>query len=1046
MPKRTSHATGSELFIVDNSDEEWKALRYLRDWCQLSKGIDIATAYFEIGSLLALDGEWQKVDKIRILMGDEVSKRTKKAFDQGLASIKSRLEDSLEAEKDKDDFLTGVPAIVEAIKKKKIECRVYRKDKFHAKAYITHARMDVVGSAGLVGSSNFTSPGLTKNIELNVQITGSPVNVLQDWYEEHWGEAEDITPEILKVVERHVVEYSPFDIYAKALQEFFKSHEQTASEWEKNNSKMYPVLAKYQQEGYHSLVKKASKHNGAFLCDGVGLGKTFIGLMLIERLLQERKNVALFVPKAARNEVWEAKLKRFLPEASKGYSTLKIFNHTDLMREGLQEELEQVRRQADAIIIDEAHHFRNTGTKGTAGEPGSRYWRMYDIAENKQVFMLTATPINNKMLDFQHMIELFTRGEPEYFNDAPLGIHSLAGHIRKLENALEKSTYGRTLEANEATETNLLEAEDVLSKDALFKELVVQRSRKYVKQSMILEGGDSNVMFPAPREPEVADYSIKQTYGKLLGMLADAFNKRDPLFSLAIYYPYAFYKGDDKPNDLALEKGRRHQVVSLIRTQFLKRFESSVEAFRNSCWNLLYKLLAWLEVHAETEHEKGLIERWKRQNAKLIGYVAQRDLLSVDDAEEHEDIFPPELLDTVEKLDKKNFNLSEIISETLLDLDQLADFLRELEQFKPSQDKKLKALLKLLKTDPVLSKHKVLIFTEFKDTAHYLEEQLKAEGIDGVAEIDSSYKGNRGDLIRRFAPYYNESSSSQLKKEGMEEIRVLISTDVLSEGLNLQDATRLINYDLHWNPVRLMQRIGRVDRRMDPEIEKRILKDHPNQKDIRGTVAYWNFLPPDELDSLLSLYKKVTHKTLRISKTLGIEGRKLLTKDDDYEDLKNFTETYEGKLTPVEEMHLEYQQLLQENPALEEHLNNLPLRVFSGKEALKADSRAVFFCYARPAHDAIKTAELEEDTWTVEAGDTHWYLYDIATDKIIEEPTQIAEHIRSTPKTKRATVLELSTLSEIRNKVDKHIKNTYLKQMQAPMSVKPVLKCWMELV
>src|SRR4029077_454730 len=151
-----------------------------------------------------------------------------------------------------------------------------------------------------------------------------------------------------------------------------------------------------------------------------------------------------------------------------------------------------------------------------------------------------------------------------------------------------------------------------------------------------------------------------------------------------------------------------------------------------------------------------------------------------------------------------------------------------------------------------------------------------------------------------FSPYYNYSSSADLKKRGLSEIRVLISTDVLSEGLNLQDGTRLINYDLHWNPVRLMQRIGRVDRRMNLEIENKLLADHPDQKDLRGTVQYWNFLPPDELDSLLKLYKRVAHKTLRISKTLGIEGRKLLKEDDDYEDLKNFTENYEGGLSSLE--------------------------------------------------------------------------------------------------------------------------------------------------
>ena len=115
MPKRTSQS-GSELFIVDNSDDDWKVARYLHDWCQLSKAIDIATGYFEVGGLLELKDEWQKVDAIRILMGDEVSKRTQAAFADGLRNISRRLNDSLEAEKEKNDFLVGVPAIVDAIR------------------------------------------------------------------------------------------------------------------------------------------------------------------------------------------------------------------------------------------------------------------------------------------------------------------------------------------------------------------------------------------------------------------------------------------------------------------------------------------------------------------------------------------------------------------------------------------------------------------------------------------------------------------------------------------------------------------------------------------------------------------------------------------------------------------------------------------------------------------------------------------------------------------------------------------------------------------
>lgn len=1046
LPNRTS-LVGSELFIVDNSEDDWKAVRYLRDWCQLSKSLDIATGYFEIGALLALGEEWQKVDGIRILMGDEVSRRTKKAFDEGIARVASRLDQSIESEKKKNDFLDGVSAIVEAIRSKKIQCRVYRKDKFHAKAYITHARLDVIGSSALVGSSNFTHPGLTQNIELNVQITGTPVAVLQEWYEQHWDEAEDVTDDLLRVVERHVEEYLPFDVYAKALHEFFRGHELTATEWERDHSAIYRILAPYQREGYHALLKRASRFKGAFLCDGVGLGKTYVGLMLIERLIvHDRLKVALFVPKSARKPVWERALRQRLPHLFGKYSQLEIFNHTDLMRSGqIAEDLASIKDRADVILIDEAHHFRNTGTKGDPNDPQSRYWKLYQLAEGKTLFMLTATPVNNRLRDLQHMIELFSRQQADYFKDAPLGIHSLPGHFRKMEKDLERSL-DRTTANIEGIQTDQIEADVVLGTDALFQALVVQRSRAYVRRSLEA-AGDGDILFPKPREPKVQPYSVKQTYGKLLQMLEAAFSKEKPLFSLAVYDPYSYYAGEPDEIDVFAE-GRQKQVVSLIRTQFLKRFESSVYAFSASCWSLLFKLLAWVQVHAETAHEKRLLERWKNQNAVLIDYVQSHQFeLFGEEAETDldEDVIPEELLEAVERLPRERFKVDEIISETLLDLDQIASFLKELDKFKPSQDKKLQALIALLKKDPVLKEHKVLIFSEFMATARYLKQQLLEAGIEGVEEIDSASKADRGEVITQFSPYYNGSSSAQLAGEGKQEIRILIATDVLSEGLNLQDATRIINYDLHWNPVRLMQRIGRVDRRMDPAIEARIVADHPEQSKLRGETAYWNFLPPDELDELLRLFRTVSKKTLRISKTFGIEGSKLLTPEDDYQALKEFTDAYEGTLSPIEAMHLELQALLKERPDLEAHLQSLPGKVFSGKQHLKTGSHAVFFCYALPSRPAHEDSADDQAHWTLEAGYTQWYLLDIATGDILDDVQQIVDAIRATPETPRRCNIARSTLKQAREKIERHIKNTYLKKVQAPLGVEPVLKAWMEL-
>lgn len=303
----------------------------------------------------------------------------------------------------------------------------------------------------------------------------------------------------------------------------------TDREWLENHSRVYPILDPYQREGFHALMGIADKYRGAFLCDGVGLGKTYIGLMVIEHLIErQRRRVTLFVPKAARKPVWEQALRRYLPHIFGDFSNLVIFNHTDLLRGNeFPERLKRVREMADAVVIDFVQHRQ--------------------------------------------------------------------------------------------------------------------------------------------------------------------------------------------------------------------------------------------------------IELWSTE----------------PDEEPDEDIVPDEMIEAAEELSRDEYKVDEMVNETIDDLYQLAEFLEEMKKFKPSHDDKLKGLIKLLKTDPVLKKHKVLIFTEYMATARYLKQQLEAAGIPGVDEVDSASQRDRGEVIRQFAPYYNGASSADLAAEGLDETRVLISTDVLSEGLNLQDATRL---------------------------------------------------------------------------------------------------------------------------------------------------------------------------------------------------------------------------------------------------------------
>ena len=958
-----SEKGGGGLFIVDNSVSGWTGLEYLRQWCDLARSFDIAAGFFEIGALLALDGRWQQLEGMRLLMGDEVSLRTRAAFSEALRRRVARLDDSLEAEKGPNPFLEGVEAVVEAIAGGRIECRVYRRDKFHAKAYITHAKFDVVGAQALVGSSNFTRAGLTRNVELNIQVrSGREVAQLQEWFEAYWDRAEDVTGDVLRAIERHTERFTPFDVYARALHEFFRGRELTAGEWDESESRMFASLDRYQQEAYWSLMKIARRHGGAFLCDGVGLGKTFVGLMLIERLvLHENKRVVLFAPKAAREGVWEPHLRRWLPHiggvsGGADFSSLSVFNHTDLSRGGdFPERFRRITELADAVIIDEAHHFRNRGSRGdntgsrgrrlrgqrgrpgvgssgsgqdVAGESGaggsargsgrsresfgpassgpglqrdrrSRYWRLYDMLDGsvrpKQVFLLTATPINNRLADFRHMAELFTRGDDAFFARS-LGVNNLSGHFNTMERALQgalarssraaSSRGDGSASSSEGTASSgsggggtvsvgsgaasderdgtsssgssaasgsggdapgsafaegmTREARDALAADEVFKALVVQRSRSYAKASQVQEGGDSAV-FPARKPPRVAEYSIRKSYRRVLEMFERACRRERPLFSLAVYYPLAYYVGPEDVNPV--EENRQRQVVGLVRTMLLKRFESSVYAFGKSLDRLMRKLLAFTEVHSLLGAERERLDGWKRRHAGVLGFSPETQLelrldgAGDDDSEADDDVIPQELLASVAELPRGEYDVAAILEETFDDLDGIARFLGVVSGLTARQDDKVRKLVRLLGTKDMAGR-KVLVFTEFADTARYVESQLRAAGVGGLARVDSGSRADRAEVVRRFSPYYNSASTSGLAAEGLEEIRVLVSTDVLSEGLNLQDATRLVNYDLHWNPVRLMQRIGRVDRRLDPEAEARLTADHPEAADgpRRGQV------------------------------------------------------------------------------------------------------------------------------------------------------------------------------------------------------------------
>jgi len=1024
-----------DSFIVDNTSPEWKALDYVREWCDISDAIDIATGHFEIGAFLALDGAWQKVGKIRLLIGGETSRTT-------ADSIAAALDRSITVERQTGDpFLTGVEAVVDAIRSGVVEIRVYKTKKFHAKAYITHSKLKVVGSAALVGSSNFTRPGLTQNVELNVKFQGPEVDDLQEWYETHWDAAEPVNAALLAVLEHNAREFSPFEVYAKALSSLTAGVDPGDRSWEETESVIYPLLAPYQREAFRSLVEMSKQWGGGFLTDGVGLGKTFVGLMLTEYYaVRQRKNVLIMATKTGQDAVWNPEIRDRLPDLYGGqFSNVIVRAHTDLTTKAGTEEIEHLAKRADVVIIDEAHNFRNRGTRPDEENPwGSRWWRMQRICEGKTVFLLTATPINNNLFDLVHQVELFT-GLDADDHFASIGISSIRRYFVELERHFKHEFIDH------------LAIDELLAEDRFFQSVIHQNSRRYAVESAKL-AGSGQVLFPETQIPRAVSYDFGMLYAPLFDEITAAFNKQSPLFVLPMYYPLAF--STDEAVDTVLEN-RQKQVVSLIRTVFLKRFESSLAAFAGSCIDLTSKILHWMDVNVKGDEQGQIrLQEWRARHESTIKALHHEYRPTIEEGWHEEDLTEEVLEELENNLVGGSYRLQEMIDAAFGDLDQLVRFM-ELILNGAGLDEKYARLRTLLLGPSKREKaavdetifteefrtQPVIVFTEFADTARYLEEKLRKDGLVEVDRIDGSRGGDRYSMIRRFAPFYNKVDAEGRRR--LEPIRVLISTDVLSEGVNLQDGTLLVNYDLHWNPVRLMQRIGRVDRRMTPEIEAALVKERPKAKPSRGRIQIRNFLAPDEIETLIRLHKRVTGKTLMISKTLGIPGGKLLDENDMFDDVKvfqAFKDEYNGDIAPIEQLRLKWQQMTKEDPLLEERIARLP----DGISAAKCSGSAgIFLCRRVPV--LTKKSEDDDALWSIDPGRIEWALKsDARLERALLKIDSAIEADERTPATARA---DRSTSRGALREFELEESKRFKKELQVPLDApSPEMVCWIELM
>ena len=1013
--------------LIDNVNGN-TLLKVLESLLVKSAKLDIATGTFEIGAFLSLGKTWQHLDGIRLLMGDETTRRTKEHL---IKALQEATDDNIESAKEKDDTLHGLAAVRDAIRRGQIVVRVYDKAKFHAKLNLMHAQNSSPVDFATVGSSNFTNPGLTQNVELNSFITDAThIEKLEAWYDARWEEASAVKAELLRTIERHLRKYPPFTVYAKALHAYFRGREKPADEWEENESVIYRTLSQYQKDGYHAALQIADTWNGTLICDGVGSGKTYIGLMLLERYLRENKRVLLITPKSVAESVWNSQVSRQL--RSKYGRLLRehydIKLHTDLGRQGgiSGEDLAYFREHKDVIIIDEAHHFRNQGS--------NRGRLLMELAQNKKLYLLTATPINNSIDDIYHLINYFAQNNRRHF--AEIGVHDFRKHFRNIEKRLENGN--ETIDIVER-----IEEDDFLRQDPVLKQILIQRSRQYIKEAEVTSG--THILFPKRIIEPTVDYSLRQVYRTLYDELQNAFDRHDPFLNLAIYNTVRYHKKPEKQIE-----NRQKQIVGLIRTLVLKRLESSWRAFEATIENLLLKMAEWLERYAPERFRMwegtntrwwGVVQKHIRERLQEDGILTQNTLetllnsVASNPSEEEDDLASVEI---GEDFNPNDHDVDRLFDDVVDDMNFLTGLLSRIYRLfyadelanEPDtrQDDKLQQLLKLLKKHP---NEKLLIFTEFCDTARYLHTQLERAGFEGIEQIDSRRKVNREEVIERFSPRYNGKSPDEINMP----VQTLITTDVLAEGLNLQDASVIVNYDLHWNPVRLMQRIGRLDRRLDPKIEEQLSRTNP-------TVHVWNFLPPEELDDILKLRKRVDGKILRISRTLGIEGKFVSPKDPD-ETLRLFNERYEGTESIEELMNLERQRISESHPKLWRQLPDLPMRLFSGKGIddepppfLNRDgepiplnshgSEGLFCCYEMP-NSEIK-----------------WYFYDAEIDEVLDNVEEIWSEIRCGEDTMRWTEDGPAGLTDARKKIERHIR-IYLRDIQAQMGEKAKLIAWMEI-
>ena len=828
---------------------------FLKSNIENGSSLSVVSAYFTIHAFEALKAHLWEIDGLRFLFGEP----------DFIKNLDARNTDSKAFKVEDEGLQLDKPLQQRPIAQ---ECADWIKDKVEIKSTrqsnLLHGKMYHIANNGvekaIMGSSNFTVQGLglgqsNNNIELNLEVEDDQDRQdLKAWFDDVWNDderVEDVKKKVIDRLEKLGDDQAPEFIYYKTLYELFRdeletrmNNEQKLEDTHLYDTKIWDTLYAFQQDGVKSVIARLLRHNGCILADSVGLGKTYTALAVIKFFELRNDRVLVLCPKKLRENwalypVHYSQLNNPFEKDKFGYSLLA---HTDLSRYSGDADGTDLAgfnwSNFDLVVIDESHNFRND-TKPERGDAGvitrhSRYTRLLEevIKEGAQtkVLMLSATPVNTSLIDLRNQIYLMTEKREDVFQKS-LGIsniRALLGHAQRTFKAWEDNPDaggGR----NKSKLLNELGADFF----QLLGGVSIARSRRHIENFYADEIGRIGE-FPKQLKPE-NHHPLTDLIGELsYKYLADQIEK----FSLSVYTPSSYVISEEAIQRLANEKeafrfnqlDREKFLIGMMQTNFLKRLESSAHSLTETLERTIDKIEDLLEKIDRYEQNQ------QTSQAEAV-ILLDDDILPEDDEDDEEFLvnkarYPYHL---------RELDCTRWKEDLIKDKGTLTEAYESVKAITPERDGKLQAIKTHIRDkaeNPPTDKdgkinRKLLVFTTFKDTAEYLYENLS----DLAAELNLNMAMVSGDVTRtqsrpnnfnailtNFAPRARGRPDN-----GDDEIDLLIATDCISEGQNLQDCDTVLNYDIHWNPVRIIQRFGRIDRIGSRNLSVRMINYWPTE-------------------------------------------------------------------------------------------------------------------------------------------------------------------------------------------------------------------------